>query len=608
LLLNRFKPLQWHRLPRLLGVLNLIALRSLMREKNLYDTSQLPSRGPHSSPPWTPAQLVWRSPDGTYNDLKNPRTGCGGARFGRNIPLELAWPEAEPRLLEPSPRIVSNRLLARETFVPARSLNLLAAAWIQFMVHDWFDHGVSRKGNEFRVPLDTERDDRWHENPMRIRRTPPDPTRIPGADEGPPTYVNSGSHWWDASQIYGNNEQELRAVRCPDEGRGGCERGKLKLEGTDLGERLPMDSRTRQEKAGVTQNWWIGLSLVHTLFAKEHNAIVDRLRLEYPDWDGDQLFQTARLINTALLAKIHTLEWTPAILGHPTLRSAMNAHWWGMCTDRITRVFGRLSRREALSGIPGSSSNDFGVPYALTEEFVAIYRMHSLMPDTLRRYRVGDGRLVDEVELKDITGPGTLSAFDGGLTAEDLCYSFGIVHPGALVLHNYPNFLRNLERRDPDGTTSRIDLAAIDVMRDRERGIPRYNDFRKLMHLRPVRRFEDITRNAVWARQLREVYGDVDRVDLQVGMLAEDLRPQGFGFSDTSFRIFVLMASRRLTSDRFFTTDYNVNLYTRPGMDWINHNTMTSVMLRHYPRLAPALRQVTNAFVPWAQVARNPLS
>jgi len=29
------------------------------------------------------------------------------------------------------------------------------------------------------------------------------------------------------------------------------------------------------------------------------------------------------------------------------------------------------------------------------------------------------------------------------------------------------------------------------------------------------------------------------------------------GFSDTAFRVFILMASRRLKSDRFFTRDYN---------------------------------------------------
>ena len=603
-LINRFVP--WHRLPRLLGVVNLIALRSRMREENLYDTSQLPSREPPLPTRATDAQEKWRTADGTYNDLEHPRMGCAGARFGRNIPLENAWPEPEPRLLEPSPRVVSNRLLAREKFVPAPSLNLLAAAWIQFMVHDWFDHGPPENRNAFRVPLDKERGDSWHEDPMLIRRTPPDRTRIPGADEGPPTYVNTGSHWWDASQIYGNSEKALHELRFGD-GLPREDEGKLLLVDKQQRELLPKDARTRQEKSGVTTNWWLGLSLVHTLFAREHNAIAEQLRKDHPDWSGEALFQTARLINTALLAKIHTVEWTPAVLGHPTLRAAMESHWWGMLHTRpITRVLKRFIRSEALRGLPGSRTEHFGVPFALTEEFVSVYRMHSMMPDTFRRYRVEDGSYVDEVNMQDIIGPVAGADSKGGLTEEDLCYSFGINHPGALVLHNYPEFLRHLRSKDSNGQESLIDLAAIDVMRDRERGVPRYNDFRKLMHLKPVRSFEELTRNGVWARQLREVYGDIDRVDLQVGMLAEDKRPQGFGISETAFRVFVLMASRRLTSDRFFTTDYNVSRYTQWGMDWINANTMASVLSRHYPKLAALLKRKGedfNAFTPWASAA-----
>ncbi|WP_225887931.1 peroxidase family protein [Myxococcus xanthus] len=598
--LNRV--IAWHRLPKFLGLLNLIPIRDELRAKNLYDTTHLPSTQAPEPPSWDPELATRRAADGTYNDLSNPRMGAAGTRFGRNVPLENAWPEPEPALLEPSPRVISNRLLARQSFVPATSLNLLAAAWIQFMTHDWFDHGSPKRGGEFKVPLDKERGDSWSEDPMRIRRTPEDPTRIPGAKDGPPTYINQHSQWWDASQIYGSNEEETRALRCTDDEDGGQRRGKLILVGEGMEAQLPVDPNTHLQKSGVTHNWWIGLSLLHTTFAKEHNAIVDRLRLEFPDWDGDRLFHTARLINTALMAKIHTIEWTPAILAHPTTETALNTNWWGLVGQRVTRLFGRMSRSELISGIPGSEVNHHGVPFALTEEFVAVYRMHSLIPDTMRLHRMRDGVQVREVAMVDIAGPNTLKALEGGLTMVDLCYSFGISHPGALVLHNYPAFLRDLHRQDPDGTESRVDLASIDVMRDRERGVPRYNAFRKLMHLQPARTFKDITRNEQWARELREVYGHVDRVDLLVGMLAED-PPRGFGFSDTAFRVFILMASRRLASDRFFTNDQNVNLYTQPGMAWLNENTMASVLLRHYPGLAPALRLTRNAFAPWEPVS-----
>jgi hypothetical protein len=59
------------------------------------------------------------------------------------------------------------------------------------------------------------------------------------------------------------------------------------------------------------------------------------------------------------------------------------------------------------------------------------------------------------------------------------------------------------------------------------------------------------------------------------------------------------MASRRLKSDRFFTTDFTPQVYTPEGMRWIADNDMSSVLLRHCPALAPALRGVRNAFAPW---------
>jgi hypothetical protein len=120
--------------------------------------------------------------------------------------------------------------------------------------------------------------------------------------------------------------------------------------------------------------------------------------------------------------------------------------------------------------------------------------------------------------------------------------------------------------------------------------------------MKPVRSFSDITSNKEWAATMKELYGgDVNKVDLMVGLLAEDL-PEGFGFSDTAFRIFILMASRRLKSDRFFTKDYNENTYTRLGLDWIDNNGMASVLQRHCPELAPALHDVANPFAPWNTV------
>ena len=133
----------------------------------------------------------------------------------------------------------------------------------------------------------------------------------------------------------------------------------------------------------------------------------------------------------------------------------------------------------------------------------------------------------------------------------------------------------------------RVDLGTIDILRDRERGVRRYNDFREALRKPRIERFEDLTANRAVGEEIHDVYdGDIDKVDLQVGLLAEPL-PPGFGFSDTAFRIFILMASRRLKSDRFFTNDYSPDVYTPEGIEWVEGNTMVDVLLRHHPELAP---------------------
>ena len=131
-----------------------------------------------------------------------------------------------------------------------------------------------------------------------------------------------------------------------------------------------------------------------------------------------------------------------------------------------------------------------------------------------------------------------------------------------------------MHRRNGQKVEELIDLAAIDILRDRERGVPRYNRFRELFHMAPVKSFEQMSDDPDIVRTLREVYGHPDKVDLMVGMYAE--KPRRFGFSDTAFRVFILMASRRLKSDRFFTKDFTAAVYTQPGLDWVNNNNMST--------------------------------
>ena len=306
------------------------------------------------------------------------------------------------------------------------------------------------------------------------------------------------------------------------------------------------------------------------------------------------------------MAKIHTVEWTPAALPHPTLRAAMRANWYGLLGPRGSRLLRRLTRRDFLIGIPGSPQDDHGVPYALTEEFVAVYRMHPLIPDELRIVSAQDGARLADRSLSELLGTAA-QVVAGEFQACDLVASFGVGRAGQIRLHNFPDTLRNLPRGAADvalGDEPRVDLATIDLLRDRERGVPRYNAFRRMLRLPPAASFEGLTGgDAAAAGLLADVYaGDVDRVDLIVGLYAEPL-PEGFGFSETAFRIFVLMASRRLKSDPAFTDLYGPRHYSRQGMRWIEDRTMQKVIAEHLPSLWPVIADVRNAFEPWARPA-----
>ncbi len=570
----------WWELPLPAQLLQLAHFREDLRRFNLYDTEQA-ENGAGAPAGDLPEHRTY---DGSQTDPHQPAMGRTGTRFGRNVPPEVTLPD-EQSMLDPSPRDVANELLFRDSFKPAETLNVLAACWLQFQNHDWFSHGDNSETEFIEIPLHD--GDNWDGGIMEVRRTSPDSTNSGG--KLPPTYVNKVTPWWDGSQLYGSTEERNRQLRAGEE-------GKLKLEDG----RLPEETNHALggvDLTGFSDNYWVGLSIMHTLFAREHNAICDMLRGHHPRWEDEELFLKARLINAALIAKIHTVEWTPGILDNPALQVAMNANWYGVLPKWVKRRFGHIGSGELISGIVGSPLDHHTAPYSITSEFVSVYRMHPLLPDDYEVRSHLTGEVITETDLTPMQGHGTRGMIDEHGLANWI-YSFGVSHPGAITLHNHPNALRDLVRLNGD----RVDIGTIDILRDRERGVPRYNDFREKLRKRRVTKFEDLTADQEWNEQIREVYsGDIDRVDTQVGMLGEEL-PSGFGFSDTAFRIFILMASRRLKSDRFFTNDYTPEVYTPEGLRWVEENLFGDVVRRHFPELAPALEGSENAFAPWKAV------
>ena len=131
------------------------------------------------------------------------------------------------------------------------------------------------------------------------------------------------------------------------------------------------------------------------------------------------------------------------------------------------------------------------------------------------------------------------------------------------------------------------------------------------------------------------VVDNVEDVDLVVGWLAEYTRPHGFAISETQFHVFILNASRRLFSDRFFTSSFRPEFYSHLGYNWVvdngplddcpypltemkdvslvcnepvesnGHTIMVSplkrLMMRNIPQLRDELMHVVNVFDPWAR-------
>jgi len=623
-------------LDKYLMILRLAYLRETLFDNNLINTYPDSSTGFYNGDEMTPPlwTLLIRTEDGSWNwlprekpggkiirtvsTLHDPMVGASMTRFHRNVGdcvgLDCVRPRDNPAVNPVNVLRISSTLLTRKEFIPVPFLNLIAGTWIQFMIHDWVSHGDNQSKQVDRVPF-PENDPRreiYGLEEMLVQKTQADPTYDSTTEQQPHTYINEVTHWWDASQIYGSNRATVQSLRLDYDGNK-LEFGKLFLPGEKLPRYDVNGDQNRMERTGYIRNWWLGLSVLHTLFAREHNSICDMLHYHYPKMSSDEIFHKARLINAALIAKIHTVEWTPAILPNEALVDGMFANWYGLLTKIFKKGKHKKTvadiniRNRELGGIVGNAPTKVMSKYALSEEFTAVYRMHSLLPDTLNIKQGKADQKSRNYWLNDVRQCAVTSILDKH-DLHDIWSSFGEQHCGALVLHNYPSTLQSLSTNDMPFQ----DLGAIDIYRDRERGIPNFNQLRRELSLKPINSFNDMSPDQEVGRELREIYGqtngkdNVEDIDLLIGTLSEGHRPTGFGFGETLFQIFLLNASWRLLGDRFYTDDYRPEIYTEEGMDWIDDSDMKAVLLRHYPELANSnLSNINNAFEPWD---KGPLS
>jgi hypothetical protein len=694
-------------------------------------------------------------------------------------------------LLRPDPQVISRRLLSRASSSPdtchggrglpghsrlarcdyrmAPFLNVLAAFWIQFMTHDWFSHLTDGRNSSETIALGCQTA-RVDDDERQLTRA--DAARLgcragdrvaaalaeaadPPIFDGPGgarlarayrTTRNTVTAWWDASQLYGHDAASRRRVK-----RDPADPAKLRLTAVEAlvgaGDRLgylpvfeardPINPLwAGQEATAFPDNWSIGLSFFHNVFAREHNLFVDAFRrqaaatadadsgLRHPAWPDrivryrdvgdDELFEVARLVIAAEIAKIHAIEWTPQLLYDEPLRRALEANWSGLLGDGepVRAALAQVLRSLARSGDAGKATvwysvfasgpgifglgnrvyadgrasgvdlwslanpehvnggvNHFGSPFNFPEEFVTVYRLHPMLPDLLElRTWAGDPDVVRlRIPVLDtFRGRATAAMREHGLA--NWALSLGRQRVGRLTLGNHPRFLQQLDLPQPGGLTGKVDVVALDLVRDRERGVPRFNEFRRQYGLRQLTGFDDFVDRRLppgaperaeqerLVAAMREVYGqhrcdaskritsaqvnadgtpindclghpdgsqvdNVEDVDTVVGWLAEPVRPHGFAISETQLQVFILNASRRLFSDRFFTSSFRPEFYGHLGIRWVTDSgpdgtvmerrgpgartaevsPLKRVLLRTIPELGPELARVVNVFDPWAR-------
>jgi hypothetical protein len=721
----------------------------------------------------------FRTLTGICNDVRNPAMGSTHTLFSRMVDFETTWPDlgknelAKNRhggrisLLQPDPQVISRKLLTRPQshpekcqaglglageskdaecdYSPAPAFNVLAAFWIQFMTHDWFSH--LEEGHNAAAMESTGCQNLSPDEAKKLGCRPGDRvdsafianSTEPGTfQSNGKTYINRAykttrnnvTAWWDASQLYGYDETSLKRVK-----RDPSDKARLLMPKYGKDALLPLlqpgdpinPAWAGQEATAFPDNWNIGMSFYHNLFAREHNSFVDAFRkkaasapdedsglrnpsapdrvIRYKDVTDEELFQVARLVVAAEIAKIHTIEWTTQLLYDEPLYQGMNANWSGLlgekndvATKALREVISHIGSSTGAKsnewysvfasgpGIIGQGSskpgwnianaddinggtNHFGVPFNFPEEFITVYRLHPLVPDLIE---LRDWQNDPNVIRKKVPVANT---FRSGATAEmesnglaNWALSMGRQRSGTLTLQNHPLFLQNLPMPRLNTESNKLDVPALDILRDRERGVPRFNEFRREMGLKQLTSFDDYvdqhlaadtparTQQEQLVKDLREVYGqhkcdaskvitdvqvnddgtpindclghpngsmvdNVEDVDAVVGWLAETTRPHGFAISETQFQIFILNASRRLFSDRFFTSSFRPEFYTTLGYNWVKDNgpdgkvmengkpnghtqevsPLKRVLLRNIPELKPELDNVIDVFDPWAR-------
>lgn len=225
-------------------------------------------------------------------------------------------------------------------------------------------------------------------------------------------------------------------------------------------------------------NSTIGNTVMNIVFLREHNRVAGILAKENPEWNDEQIFQTARNILIVLLLKLVVEEYIMHI---------------GPFDFPIESV-PLIADKERWN-----RTNWCAV------EFNLLYRWHPLVPDTIG------------------SGPGALDA-TGFRNNNTLVLEQGIEAimamcskepAGRIGLLNTPAFLVD---NSPYGPS--VEQVTVGLMRKAR--LRSFNDYREAYGLSRLTGFDELTSNTELRQRLETLYGDIDKLEWYVGIFAED--------------------------------------------------------------------------------------
>ena len=431
----------------------------------------------------------------------------------------------------PNPREISNKIFGQDVDLnDPLGLSAYAWAWGQFIDHDIvLSPELEEEPLDIPVPAGDPDFDPNATGQVTIPMLRSAYDRNTGTDpQNPRRFFNAITSFIDGSVVYGSEQPHANWLRTFTGGKLKTSEGNLLPFNTVTGEfsdevdpNAPMMAMPTQQ----VSKWFVAgdiranenpnLTALHTVFVREHNRLCDKLALEYPDWEDEQLYQKARKLVGAIIQAIVFEEWLPTL------------------------------------GVRLPSYQGYNIavnPNILNEFTSAAYRYgHSTISSELPRLdNAGNVVAQGNVLLRDaFFNPNAIMEV-GGIEPYLIGASTSIQQDvDCKIIDDLRNFLFG-----PPGAGG-LDLAALNINRGRERGLADYNTTRVAFGLPSITNFNEITSDPLLSKLLEDTYGDINNIDLWVGLLAEDNVDQAL-FGPTLMTILQEQFSNLRAGDRFY--------------------------------------------------------